>query len=150
MEFNKQAIEEKTIVIEEKLKADREQWGTKISDLVSKLKDVSQLADVQVFMLSYRPMLLDKSSEMKGNLFKRNGDYEELYQRRFRYYTLEYDIKLTGGEKEKFVKADLMPIRRQINILESHIEFYSECIRTLDNMAFAIKNRITIHTNDTM
>jgi hypothetical protein len=87
---------------------------------------------------------------MKGNLFKRNGDYEELYQRRFRYYTLEYDIKLTGGEKEKFVKADLMPIRRQINILESHIEFYSECIRTLDNMAFAIKNRITIHTNDTM
>lgn len=150
MEFNKQAIEEKTAVIEEKLKADREQWGTKISDLVSRLKDVSQLADVQVFMLSYRQMLLDKSSEMKGNLFKRNGDYEELYQKRFRYYTLEYDIKLTGGEKEKFVKADLMPIRRQINILESHIEFYSECIRTLDNMAFAIKNRITIHTNDTM
>lgn len=149
-DFVIEGIEEKTAALEGKLKQDREVWSSKITEIVRNIKDVTLLSETQVLMLSYRQMLLDKISDMKSNLYRRNGDYESLYKTRFRFYTLEYDIKLTGGEKDRFVKTDLMPLKRQINILETHLEFYSECIRTLDNMAFAIKNRITLHTNDTL
>jgi hypothetical protein len=149
-EFTIEGIEEKTATLESRLKQDRDVWSLKITEIVRNIKDITLLSETQVLMLSYRQMLLDKISDMKGNLYRRNGDYESFYKTRFRFYTLDYDIKLTGGEKDRFVKTDLMPLKRQINILETHLEFYSECIRTLDNMAFAIKNRITLHTNDTL
>ena len=149
-EFTIEGIEEKTTTLESRLKQDRDVWRLKITEIIRNIKDITLLSETQVLMLSYRQMLLDKISDMKGNLYRRNGDYESYYKTRFRFYTLDYDIKLTGGEKDRFVKTDLMPLKRQINILETHLEFYSECIRTLDNMAFAIKNRITLHTNDTL
>jgi len=149
-DFSLEGIDEKIATLESRLKQDRENWGKKISELVQTIKDVNKIADTQVMMLSYRQILLDKMSEMKSNLYRSNTNYESHYKSRFRYYTVDYDIKLTGGEKDRFVKSDLMPLKRQINILESHLDFYSESIRTLDNMAFAIKNRITLHTNDTI
>ena len=31
-----------------------------------------------------------------------------------------------------------------MEMLQSHIDYYYECIKTLDNMAFAIRNRIRL------
>ena len=54
------------------------------------------------------------------------------------------DVKLTNGEKHQFIKADLSTLRTQLDMLQSHIDYYYECIKTLDNMAFAIRNRISL------
>jgi prefoldin subunit 5 len=56
-------------------------------------------------------------------------------------------MKLTGGEKERMIKADLGIVKRQISLLESHLEYYRECIKTLDNMGFAIQRRITVNND---
>jgi hypothetical protein len=148
--INKKEIEENTESLETKLVADRRQWGSKISELVQDIKQVDKIAEVQVSMLSYRQVLVEKIPEIKSLLYKKNTSFDNYYKILFRDYSLNYDIKLTGGEKEKMIRSDLAPIRRQINLLEAHLDFYGECMRTLDNMAFAIKNRITLHTNDSM
>ena len=142
--MNRQELEEKTLELEETLLRDREKWSNKIRDLVVMMRVVSDIPEAQVLMLSYRQMLLDSTSSFQASLYKKNVSFDTYYKIKFREYTLDYDIKLNGGEKEKMIRSDLSIVQRQINLLESHIDYYRECIRTLDNMGFAIRNRIKV------
>lgn len=144
MAFDDTKIKEANLALEERLIKDRKDWGLKITDLVSKIKNMNSLSECQVNMLSYRQILLDKVSEFKSTIYKRNGVWERSYKNEWRNYSMNYDMKLTNGEKHQFIKADLSELKTQINLLESHIDYYHECIKTLDNMAFAIKNRISL------
>ena len=95
-------------------------------------------------MLSYRQILLENTSDLKTMIYKRNATWEKYYRTQYREYTLNYDVKLTSGEKHQFIKADLSALRTQIDMLQSHVDYYYECIKTLDNLAFAIRNRIRL------
>jgi hypothetical protein len=87
---------------------------------------------------------LDKVTDFKTTIYKRNGAWERYYRSQYREYTLNYDVKLTSGEKHQFIKAELSSLRTQIDMLQSHVDYYYECIKTLDNLAFAIRNRIRL------
>lgn len=142
--MNREELEAKTLELEETLMRDRDKWSKKIRDLVAMLRNMNEISEAQVLMLSYRQMLLDATSSFQASLYKKNVSFDAFYKSKFREYTLDYDIKLNGGEKEKLIRSDLSIIQRQIHLLESHIDYYKECIRTLDNMGFAIRNRIKV------
>lgn len=140
--------EERIQELDDKLLADREKWSVRILELIKGIKAVDQLADSQVNMLSYRHMLVDHITEIQSLIFKKKSVYENKYKEKYIEYSTAGSLKLNGGEKDRFVKADLMPYQRQISLLESHLDFYRECIRTLDNSAFAIRNRIRLAEDD--
>jgi hypothetical protein len=144
MAFDDTQIKEANEQLEQRLTKDREDWKEKIKDLVSKLKNMNELSECQVRMLSYRQILLDKVTDFKTTTYKRNATWDKYYKSRYREYSVNYDVKLTNGEKNQFIKADLASLRTQIDMLQSHIDYYYECIKTLDNMAFAIRNRISL------
>ena len=60
MEYNDTATGEANEELAKRLAKDRDDWKIKISHLVSLLKEVRNLAECQVNMLSYRQILLDK------------------------------------------------------------------------------------------
>jgi hypothetical protein len=82
--------------------------------------------------------------ELKNTIYKRNAAWERYYKIEYREYSINYDLKLTGGEKHQFIRADLSSLKNQIEMLQGHVEYYQECIKTLDNLAFAIRNRIRL------
>jgi len=129
--------------LEERLRKDREGWMEKIENLVQMMKTITKLSEAQVYMLSYRQILIDKQTELQYTIYRKNSDYEVFYRSKFMEY-VNSATKLNGGERDRMVKADLTVIRRQISILESHMDFYKESIKTLDHMAFAIRNRIKL------
>ena len=137
---------EKNATLERLIQDDKRKWGEKISVIISMSGDMSKIGEAQVLMLSYRHQLVDSMTDTHFNLYKINTKYEKAFKERYLYYTLEDDRKFTGGEKDKFVRADLSELRRQSQMVESHIEFYRECIRTLDNLGFAIKRRMELAT----
>jgi gluconate kinase len=144
MAFDDTQIKQANEELETRLANDRVDWKNKINDLVHKIKNMNDLAECQVNMLSYRQILLDKVTDFKTMIYKRNATWERYYRQQYREYHLNYDIKLTSGEKHQFIKADLSALRTQIDMLQSHVDYYYECIKTLDNMAFAIRNRIRL------
>ena len=144
MAFDDTQIKEANEQLELRLGSDRNDWKAKIKDLVSKLKNMNELAECQVRMLSYRQILLDKVTDFKTTIYKRNATWDKYYKNQYREYSINYDVKLTNGEKHQFIKADLSSLKTQIDMLQSHIDYYYECIKTLDNMAFAIRNRINL------
>lgn len=148
MSEQEKTIEDKILELDRKLISDREKWSGRILGLITTLKNMDQLAESQVNMLSYRHMLVDHITEIQALIYKKKGTYENKYKEKYIEYSTSSNMKLTGGEKDRFVKSDLTSIQRQISLLESHLEFYRECIRTLDNSAFAIRNRIKLAEDD--
>ena len=63
---------------------------------------------------------------------------------RFRDYSLNYDIKLNSAEKNSFVNADCNVLRQQVNMMKAQILYFEECVKTLDNFGFAVRNKLEI------
>lgn len=141
-------LEVKNAALIKKLEEVRTEWSGRLSKLIEMVRNIDMVIVAQVDMLSYRHMIVDKISEFQNMTYKLNVKYDMTYKIIYRGYFNNYDLKLSGSEKDRFAKADLSLLKQQINIIESHIDFYKECIRTLDNMGFAIKRRIDIATNE--
>jgi hypothetical protein len=65
--------------------------------------------------------------------------YREAY---IRYY--EYDYKLGEKQKERFIETDLADENMILSHLENQVEFFKDSVKTLDNMGFAIRNRLAL------
>jgi len=137
--------DEKLEAIEKQLAEQRTNWGDRIVTLVKTLNNVENLSDSQVTMLSYRQMIIDQLAKLNIRLRKIKSSYERSYKTKLLDY-YNHDYKMSDKHKDAAVIADLHYIKKQINFIEIQIDYYSECVRTLDQMAWAIKNRINIAT----
>jgi DUF4097 and DUF4098 domain-containing protein YvlB len=77
-----------------------------------------------------------KIKEQKNNI---NSRWKEAY---LRYY--EYDYKLGEKQKERFIENDLVQEHTKLSLLENQLDFMKESVKTLDNMGFAVRNRLAI------
>ena len=129
--------------LEEYFAAKRQDWSGKIRDIVYKLRDVKQLDEAIVLMLSYRQMILESITELSIKGKKAEAAFQSQHRIKYMgYYNNDY--KFTDKQKDSMAKADLIEKRKQIDLFDSQIEFYRESIKTLDNMGWAIKSRISV------
>lgn len=134
---------EKILELDKKLSTQRTNWSNKIKELAKGLKNINQLESVISDVLSTRQILIDnmayinvKVKEQKATIASR---YREAY---IRYY--EYDYKLGEKQKERFIETDLRDENMILSHLENQLEFLKESVKTLDNMGFAIRNRLAL------
>ena len=113
-------------------------------ELVNMMKDNKKLSEAQVYQLSYRQQVQELLANYRILIEKRQGMLETQSVSRFREYTLNYDIKLSSGEKNTFVSADLNALKQQINMIKTQITYFEECVKTLDNFGFAVRNKLEI------
>ena len=139
---NSLTLEEKLTQIEDKLQTQRDEWGEKLVSLIENIKNIDKLADSQVLMLSYRQIIIEHLTKFRIRLKKSQSAYEREFKVKFISY-FNYDYKITDKYKSDMIHADLFFYRRQIGLLEAQIEFFKECVNTLDKMGFAIKNRVS-------
>lgn len=135
---------EQNIKLEDELKKEREEWKDKVIELISMMKDNKKLSEAQVFQLSYRQQVQEKLAAYRILLDKRQGMLETQTTARFRDYCLSYDIKLSSAEKNAFVSADCIAIKQQVNMIKTQIMYFEECVKTLDNFGFAVRNKLEI------
>ena len=130
--------------LEERFKEERTDWNNKIIELVESIKHTSKLSEAQVIQLSYRQMIQDKLAEYRILHEKRQEMFDKQTTDRFREYKLSYDIKLSGSETQAFVQSDCKALKLQIKMIHTQIIYFEESIKTLDNIGYAIKNKIEI------
>lgn len=140
---DKKTVEQNT-KLEEEFKKEREEWKDKILELINMMKDNKKLSEAQIYQLSYRQQVQEKLASYRILVEKRQGMLETQSVARFRDYTLNYDIKLSSGEKNSFVSADLNALKQQINMVKTQITYFEECVKTLDNFGFAVRNKLEI------
>jgi D-mannonate dehydratase len=126
------------------LEKQRSEWGDRIMEVIDMIRHMDKLSEAQVTMLSYRHMVIDQIARINITLRKRESAYNIQYKNKFiEYYN--YDYKLNDKQKVNMVEADLSSLNKQIGFLTTQIDFFKECIKTLDNIGWAIKNKLNIN-----
>jgi uncharacterized coiled-coil DUF342 family protein len=148
MAFDREQQFEINKKIRSKFDEEKSKWKKDLDELIQRLRDVEKLTVAQVYMLSYRHQLIDNISHIRRTLQEQKSKYDSNFKIRYLYYKTDYDVKLSGPEISKFIKADLSQLEILIDIVEGHLEYYKECVKTLDNMGFALKNRLVLHQDD--
>lgn len=138
---SKQINANKVIQLDEYFGEQRMSWTKKIKDLAEDLKAGDNLHEVASYTLSYRQILVENiasvSSKIRTNKARLDKNFKEAW---IRYY--QYEYKLNDKQREKFIDADMAEDLQIHDILASHKEFLTASIKTLDNMGFAIKQRM--------
>ena len=137
-------INKTNVTLEERFKEERTDWNNKIITLVESIKHTSKLSEAQVIQLSYRQMIQDKLAEYRILHEKRQEMFDKQTTVRFREYKLGYDIKLSSSETQAFVQTDCKALKLQLKMIHTQITYFEESIKTLDNIGYAIKNKIEI------
>lgn len=133
----------KIIELDEKLATERGSWTEKITELAKRIKYINGLEDLIAEMLSHRQVLVDRSTQMNIMIKKQKARIDVLWRENFiKYYNFDY--KLTDKQKEQFLVADMIEDHQKISLLESQLDYYKESVKTLDNMGFAVRNRLAI------
>lgn len=134
---------ENILALDQKLSGQRTEWTNNIKGLAQSLRYLNQLEETIAEVLSSRQSLVEQMSylnmKVKEQKNKVNIRYREAY---IRYY--EYDYKLGEKQKEKFIETDLADENMILSHLENQVEFFRDSVKTLDNMGFAIRNRLAL------
>jgi D-mannonate dehydratase len=130
--------------LEKFLDTQRSDWGDRIMEVIEMIREIDRLSEAQVKMLSYRHMVVDQIARINVTLKKRQSSYNVQYKNKFLEY-FNYDYKLNDKQKVNMIEADLSILDKQIGFLSTQIDFFKECIKTLDNTGWAIKNKLNIN-----
>lgn len=133
--------------LDKRFKAERTDWNDKLFDVIESIKDNRKLTDAQVIQLSYRQIIMDKLTEYRNLCSKRQETYDKIIQKRSDEYENHNARKLSAVDKKMSLAGDYASLNRQIKIITHQIMYLEETIKTLDNLGFAIKNKIEILNN---
>lgn len=142
----------------------RNEWSENIKDLspLIRSKDPHNMADAQALALSYRTMLLDDMNYFLSELVDEQKIVKELKRDKFILYSTGLlpngtrptgaianhpiigNSKISGGQKEMIISGDLSDYELTQEILTQIIEYLRECIKTIDQYMYAIKNRLDL------
>lgn len=133
--------------LEKRFKEEREDWNKKLFEVIGSIKDNKKLTEAQVIQLSYRQIIMDKLTEYRILCDKRQESYDKLIQKRSDAYENQSARKLSAVDKKIYLSGDYACLNRQIKMIERQIVYLEESVKTLDNLGFAIRNKIEIVSN---
>jgi len=139
------AAEERLVKLDKFLHIKRVEWKDRIKVLAEDLRDIRNVSEISVLVSSYRAMLIENVADMAVKVRQRYSAYNANFKIKYHSYK-HYDLKLTDKVIEKMILADLRYKLEEIGYLEVQLEYYKEAVKTLDQMTWAIKNRIQAET----
>lgn len=128
----------------ERFESERLTWTELIKEIASRFKNVEDLVNVQVDLYSQRQQAVEytqyltvlQSKIRKGMIAEWKKAYEQL--------SMNEDFRYNEREKSKMADEKISSIKMKSEIVQAHIDFFKESVKTIDNMIFGIKHRLDI------
>ena len=134
---------EKILALDQKLSAQRNEWSVTIRNLAQSLRNINTMEITIADVLSSRQTLVDQMAYINVKIKQQKKTIAARYREAYiRYF--EYDYKLGEKQKERFIENDLVQEHTKLSLLENQLDFMKESVKTLDNMGFAIRNRLAL------
>jgi len=134
---------EQILALDRKLSGQRTEWTNNIKKLAQSLRNLNLMEETIAEVLSSRQSLVEQMSYINMKVKEQKAKVAIRYREAYiRYY--EYDYKLGEKQKERFIETDLADENMVLSHLENQIEFFRDSVKTLDNMGFAIRNRLAL------
>ena len=141
--MEKEAKKGKILQLDDRLVEQRTKWTAKITGLANGIKKLNGMEEVIADILHTRQLLVEQLMYVQIKFKDQKKQLDLKWKDAWiRYYN--YDYKLTDKIREKFIEAELADDKMILSLLENQIEFYKESVKTLDNMGFAVRNRLAL------
>jgi hypothetical protein len=129
---------------EEIFEKEREKWSDKISELASKMRSIHNVAEVQIELFSCRQIVSERSHKVGQILSKLNSEYRGRKGERMVHYSTGVQNRYGANEKTHLIEADLRDIKYRIDLLDNHMSFLNETVKSMDHMLYGIRQRIDL------
>jgi hypothetical protein len=137
--------ESKPGTLEEYILNHQQKWASLIADLNSKMKNFADLPDLQNVIYSRRQDALDYYFAMLSKISSLAKDYKFKYSQKYNYYKTQAQIRYSSEAAiNAQIDSDLRDEKYQMELLEQHAKYMAETIKSVDNLIYAINNRIRI------
>ena len=127
-----------------KFEEDRSDWTEKIRTLAIRMKNIRELAEVQVDLYSGRQILLEYVAKLNQVIVKLNSRYRKDRGDKMRHYSENSQVKYGANEKTPLIEGDLSELKERMDIVESQVEFINETVKTVDFMIYGVRSRISL------
>jgi hypothetical protein len=127
-----------------RFRKEREDWMERVTDMSNRLKDIHHLSDLMTEIYSSRQIAVEYSHTLMTHLTKVNRIYRERRVERYDHYTRHHDIRLDKDPKTDLINVDLADILERRDLLQNHLDYFRETIRTIDTLCFGIKHRMSL------
>lgn len=134
---------EKILALDKKLSDQRKEWTLKIQDLSKSLRYINGMEDTIAMVLSNRQIMIDQIAYINVKIKEQQRRINDRYREKYLEY-YNFDYKLSEKQKDRFIESDLADENMMLSHLQNQLEFFRESVKTLDNMGFAIRNRLAI------
>jgi len=130
-----------------KLKDSEDYWNKTIDDLQARLNcSAKNVIPLQADVISLRQHLVENVKNMSYQLYKLMPKIKAYRKQRFEYYIGALaPYSTNASERTKLVEWELALYDQQKDVLDSHIDFLRESLKDMDNLNFAIKNKIALY-----
>lgn len=127
-----------------RFKAERDEWTGKVKDMSQRMRNIYDLAELQVDLYSNRQICADYTHTLMTHLTKINRIFREKKIERWEHYTRNYDLRMDKDPKELHIYVDMADIVERKDYVQNHLEFFRETIRTIDSMCYGVKHRMAL------
>jgi hypothetical protein len=129
---------------EEIFEKEREKWSDKITELAIKMKSIHSVAEVQIELFSCRQIVTERSHKVGQILSKLNSEYRSRKGERMVYYSTGVQNRYGTTEKTALIEADLKDLKYRVDLLDNHMSFLNETVKSMDHMLYGIRQRIDL------
>lgn len=122
-------------------------WNETIEKLSARLNcSVKDVISLQADVISLRQKISEEIKYRSYQLYKLMPIIKLKKKQRFEYYAsamAPYPNNAT--ERTKLIEWDLALYDQRKDFMDNHVEFLRECMKNIDNMNYAIKNKISLY-----
>ena len=132
--------------LETDLKKLEEITTKKIKELSERVNcELKYSIDLSADATSYRQVLIDDRTNFYFKMYRDMPKLKQLKKKHFEFYSTKYPIKVNSTEKNKLVEADVAFHEARFDYYQNHINFLTECIKTVDHVIYSVKNKIELY-----
>ena len=131
--------------LEDYIAQHQQQWSNVISEMNGMMKKFTDLPDLQMTIYSKRQNALDYYFNLLYQISAMSKEYKKQYAAKYNNYKVNSQIRYNSDTAiNAQIAADLADVSYKLTLLENHSKYMQETIKTIDNLIYAISNRIRI------
>jgi hypothetical protein len=102
------------------------------------------MVEVQVDLYSQRQLAVDYIQQLMSLQTRLKKAWLTEWKKVYESLVTDQDYRYSEKERTKFADEKTGNGKLKIDIMQVHIDFFRETVRTIDNMIFGVKHRVDI------
>lgn len=129
----------------DKLKKKRKEINEDINMNVASLKDIKNITNIQINILSLRQRLIEENHELYEIFNSLQKKYREVKGKELQKLGEgQFQYRFQHNEKNSIIESNHSDLKYNMDIFENQINFYEGTIKTVDSILFGLKMRLEI------